>query len=517
MSNETLPCTVKSESTLSSNAYDGIVLVSSSPPSSDRHEEPLRSSLKRAAKLDNSFESDGGVLEVPLPAGRLIYAPTGPVNRDYDDVRNFGDAAKKGIQRALKAGVVAPLLVVTSHPQYPQAELVTLLGALEALYVPLQLREDVPSKKRKVEVLGVWCSDDAVLERIIPLALALESGRFVARDIGGGDPERMTPIKVEEYVRKLFGNSNIEMEVISDQFLLERDYPLYSAVNRAASVIERHKGRIIYLTYGAAAPVDKTLFLVGKGVTYDTGGADIKAGGVMAGMSRDKCGAAAVAGFMQVLNKLKPKGIKVVGALSMVRNSVGENSYVADEVITARSKARVRVGNTDAEGRMIMADVLCKMKELASDAVNPQLMTIATLTGHAALTVGPGYSIIMDNGPAKAVKNAQNIQESGEHLGDMFEISTLRREDYKFHKGQSEGDDIHQCNNLPSSRTPRGHQGPGAFLVLASGLDKHGIDSTKPIPYSHLDIAASGGDLPAEPTGAPILGLASHFILGRAG
>lgn len=64
--------------------------------------------------------------------------------------------------------------------------------------------------------------------------------------------------------------------------------------------IERHRGRIIILTYEPKTPVRETLYLVGKGVTYDTGGADIKAGGIMAGMSRDKCGAAAVAGFLKV-------------------------------------------------------------------------------------------------------------------------------------------------------------------------------------------------------------------------
>lgn len=65
-------------------------------------------------------------------------------------------------------------------------------------------------------------------------------------------------------------------------------------------VIDRHKGRIIYLTYDPPGTVTQTLLLVGKGVTYDTGGADIKANGVMSGMSRDKCGAAAVAGFLKV-------------------------------------------------------------------------------------------------------------------------------------------------------------------------------------------------------------------------
>lgn len=61
---------------------------------------------------------------------------------------------------------------------------------------------------------------------------------------------------------------------------------------------------------------------------------------------------------------------------------------------------------------------------------------------------------------------------AGEVLGDMFEVSTIRREDYEFHKGKSEYEDILQCNNLPSSATPRGHQTPAAFLIMTSGLDK---------------------------------------------
>lgn len=61
---------------------------------------------------------------------------------------------------------------------------------------------------------------------------------------------------------------------------------------------------------------------------------------------------------------------------------------------------------------------------------------------------------------------------AGDVLGDVFEVSRIRREDYEFHKGKSEYEDILQCNNLPSSATPRGHQTPAAFLIMASGLDK---------------------------------------------
>merc|ERR1711970_746780 len=109
----------------------------------------------------------------------------------------------------------------------------------------------------------------------------------------------------------------------------------------------------------------------------------------MAGMSKDKCGAGDVAGIMKVVSILKPKNIKVIGAMAMVRNSVGANAYVADEIITSRAGIRIRVGNTDAEGRMAMLDVLAHMKEKALKEINPHLFTIATLTGAAAFGLGP--------------------------------------------------------------------------------------------------------------------------------
>jgi len=236
----------------------------------------------------------------------------------------------------------------------------------------------------------------------------------------------------------------------------------------------------------------------------------------MAGMHRDKCGAAAVAGFFQTLELLKPKGLRVFGAMPMVRNSIGPDMYVADELITARSGVRVRVGNTDAEGRMEMVDRLCYFKEkiLREQHTNPQFFTIATLTGHACLAAGE-YSIIMDNGPAREKQLSRRIQEAGEKIGDPFEVSSIRREDYEFNRGKSEYEDILQCNNLPSSRTPRGHQIPAAFLVQVSGLEKHGLDSDKPICFSHIDIAASSGPFPGIPSGAPVPSLALHYLLPR--
>ncbi|KAI9556250.1 hypothetical protein GHT06_018824 [Daphnia sinensis] len=492
----------------SDSRFDGVVLVSDSLNSASSHVEHLLNQ----SKVDAAFEEEGGIVATSHPSGRTVYAPLGALNKDFSDVRSYGEAAEKGIKRALSAGIKRPLLSllpVAKNPMYKHGNLVSVLGALQALYVPLEVRECLPEKAHKAEMLGLDCP---AAESVRKLALALENGRIAGRDIGGSDPERMAPPRVEQYIRELFDGSSVSVEVISDLKTIEKEYPLFAAVNRCANDVPRHAGRVIYLRYKGSGPIEKTIYLVGKGVTYDTGGCDIKAGGVMAGMHRDKCGSAAVAAFMKVVDELKPTNVEVVGAMAMVRNSVGSNAYVSDEIVTSRAGVRVRVGNTDAEGRMAMADVLCKLKEEAVNAINPQLMTIATLTGHAYLAVGEPYSIILDNGPAARQEVSKKVQEAGNLLGDMFEISTIRKEDYAFHKGKSEYEDVLQCNNLPSSRTPRGHQAPAAFIILASGLNKHGIDGAVPLPFSHLDIAAASGPFPGIPSSAPVLALARYYL-----
>ena len=104
---------------------------------------------------------------------------------------------------------------------------------------------------------------------------------------------------------------------------------------------------------------------------------------------------------------------------------------------------------------MIQVNSLFLLMEPVIDLINlidPQLMTIATLTGHAVLAVG-NYSTIMDNGPAKAAGTAGKVQQAGDKVGDMFEISTIRREDWDFIKDKSgEFVSVLQCNNAASSR-----------------------------------------------------------------
>ncbi|KRY54333.1 putative aminopeptidase W07G4.4 [Trichinella britovi] len=460
-----------------------------------------------------------------IPSGRLamvlfskktdfqILNAVGPVSRDYDDERRFRDAIEAGMKKALAAGVESILLICCPHPNYPTAELVTILAALQALYTPLELRElNSTNNKQKVKKLGIWCPADAGATtkcvEMIKVATAIECGRTVARDIGGSDPERMCPLNAAEYTTKLFQNSHVHVTVE-----LGTEYPLLQAVNRAADKIPRHRAKIVKLEYVGQGPIEETVLLVGKGVTLDTGGLNIKIGSAMNGMSRDKCGAAAVIGFFQALEQLQPKGLKAIGSAVFVRNSVGPESFSCDEILTSRSGKRIRIINTDAEGRMIMLDPLCEMKERAIGEMNPHIYTIATLTGHAGLTVGYGYNIAVCNKPAEMAREDKKLQNAGKAVADMFEISRLRREDFEANRGDSEYEDMKQSNTEPSVRTPRGHTVPAAFLIEGSGLDKHGADSDQPIKYTHIDMASGNGPFPGTPWGSPVAALVARYVI----
>ncbi|CAE7936879.1 lap-2 [Symbiodinium sp. KB8] len=171
----------------------------------------------------------------------------------------------------------------------------------------------------------------------------------------------MAPPRCAEYILEEFKGTPVAVKVIDSFDEIEKEFPCAAAVGRACKKVPRHLPRIVRLEY-EGKEAEENLFFVGKGITYDTGGADVKYGGNMAGMKRDKGGAATVAGFFRSLGELQPSRVHAVAYLAFVRNSIGSECYVADEVITARSGRRVLVVNTDAEGRMAMADLITKSK-----------------------------------------------------------------------------------------------------------------------------------------------------------
>jgi leucyl aminopeptidase len=491
--------------------FDAVLLVTSSLHSGLA---AIDEALGSARGLDARVGVDVTLVPANVSGRRLVVAPTGPLTRDYDDVRRIGDAARAGIVRARDAGARAPLLIVAVDASFPRAQEVALLGALGGLWEPLEAREalgeEVVEPLRSLGVAG------AGAEQLVQLVAALEQGRRLARDLAGTEPERMRPESFAAACVDAFVDAPVSVRVVEELDTLSYQYPLLMAVARASLAVDRHRPRVIHLEYCGEGPVERTLLLAGKGLTYDTGGADLKVAGHMAGMSRDKGGAAAVAGIFRVLSLLKPRGLRVVGMLGVLRNSIGADAYVSDEIIRSHAGVRVRIGNTDAEGRLVLADLLSHLRVLALDAVEPRILSLATLTGHAGRAMGP-YSILIENGPARAADIAQTLDALGEAWGEPFERSRLRREDYDFIRPKSSADDVLSANTLPSSVTARGHQYPTAFLNVASGLAQHGSDAARPLAFTHIDLGGSateGGDWQhGRPTAVPVIAL-SAWALG---
>lgn len=484
--------------------HDALVVVAPAPISSHLDKlGPARSAVESALAIDAAL-GKGARPPVVLgasaaPGGRVILAVYGSgqaVTADIEDVRLVAEATAAAIARAVEAGSSRPLLLALPPHGNSQRFAHTLevagIAALGSQWVALEAREANKSP-RVAETIGVVGLEDDRARYIE----AIEAGKSLARDIAGTEPERMAPLRAAALCEEAFAGTGVEVTV-------ERDvsaYPLLHAVARASNVVERHRPCVVRLVYSPPGKIERTLILAGKGVTYDTGGADLKTDGHMAGMSRDKGGAAAVAGLLRTVAALGLPGVRVIGLLGMVRNSIGEDAFVSDEIIRSRAGVRVRIGNTDAEGRLVLADLLAEGKELAEGAPNPTLMSIATLTGHVYRAHGP-YVGLINNAASQARGDTELLDQLAEQWSEPLERSRPRREDYQIVAARGPTEDVVSANRLASVNTPRGHQLPFAFLDIAAGLRGGSL------PFIHLDIAGAAVDPPdwqfGRPTGTPI-------------
>ncbi|MDY7226403.1 hypothetical protein [Hyalangium rubrum] len=443
------------------------------------------------------------------PGGRIILAPTAPIVHDTDDCRVLSEASAAAVSRAVQAGASNPVLLVgvPKGARFSRALEACALAAAGTAWEPLEARESPsrrapPTELRKLTVVNLSSQAAAWVS-------ALEAGRMICRDLVTGGPERLAPLRFAAYCEEAFAGTGVKVSVQKDV----SGYPLLAAVAQASMVVERHRPCVVSLELVPEGPVTRTLLIAGKGVTYDTGGADVKTDGGMAGMSRDKGGAATAAGLVRALAERKVPGLRVVALLGMVRNSIGEESFVSDEIITGRSGVRVRIGNTDAEGRLVLADLLAALKESA-DPASSVLLSVATLTGHVYRAFGP-YVGAIENGAARAQGFIRTLSEAGELLGEPLESTVPRREDYLFVAPKAPTEDVLSSNRLASVDTPRGHQGPFAFIDVAAGL------RGSQLPFVHLDISGvvvTPADWQAgRPTGSPIASLVEALEVRQRG
>lgn len=225
---------------------------------------------------------------------------------------------------------------------------------------------------------------------------AIAAGETLTRDLINTPASDMGPDELEAAAVRLAEAHGAHIAVTKGETLLAANFPMVHAVGRASA----RAPRLIDLAWGDTGP---RLTLVGKGVCFDTGGLNLKPGSSMGLMKKDMGGAATVLGLAKMIMTLGlPLQLRVL--IPAVENSVSGNAMRPGDILTSRKTLTVEVNNTDAEGRLVLADALAYADEERPDLV----ISMATLTGAARVAVGPDlapfYSTVSDD--AGKVKNA---------------------------------------------------------------------------------------------------------------
>lgn len=230
----------------------------------------------------------------------------------------------------------------------------------------------------------------------------IAAGEALSRDLINTPASDMGPSELQLAAQELADRFSAKMTVVPANELLDQGFPMIHAVGRASD----RAPRLIDLRWGESGP---TLTLVGKGVCFDTGGLNIKPGASMGLMKKDMGGSAVVMGLAQMIMALDmPLQLRVL--IPAVENSISANAFRPQDILTSRKGLTVEINNTDAEGRLVLADALALADEEKPDII----LSMATLTGAARVAVGPDLAPFYATQP----DDAQAIRTAAESVRD---------------------------------------------------------------------------------------------------
>lgn len=283
---------------------------------------------------------------------------------------------------------------------------------------------------------------------------------FLARDLINEMPAALYPESLGRIVKSKFKKPNVKVSVHNEAWLKKNKMGGILGVGQGSE----KKSVLIEINY-KPAKAKKHIVLVGKGVTFDSGGLSIKVGGGMINMKMDMGGAAAVIGAMNLITELKPN-IQVTALIPSVENMPDGTSYRVDDVLSMSDGSTVEVNNTDAEGRLILADALYWGSKKKPDA----MIDVATLTGAIVVALGSSMAGLMSNDDDVSFSLLQSAAKTGEKLWRL-----PLEDDYR--------------DSLKSYIADRKNTGArGGSSITAALFLEHFVKETK---WAHLDIAGT--------------------------
>lgn len=383
--------------------------------------------------------------------------------QSIDLFRRFGADALKIAQKKQSKSL---FILLPSFLNIPLFDVISSLS--EGCYLANYRFDRYITKDKKTNIepeITILIDENPIKE----YSIALERGKIIAhavikaRDLINEGPSLLTPVNLAKTAMELSHDNNIKCDILDEKKLQKEKMLLMLAVANAS----KHSvpPRLIKLHYKPNKASKHKIVLIGKGVTFDSGGLDIKTAEGMLDMKVDMSGAACVLGVLSSLAKLKAK-VEVVGYMACVENGIGPEAYHPGDIIISRKGISVEITNTDAEGRLVLADTMT----YAIDHDKPSvIIDVATLTGACMIALGPKTAGLFSNSDSLANK----IIASGKNAGEEFWRLPLNmglKESLK-----STIADIKNCGDRYGGAIT-------AALFLAEFIDKD-------IDWAHLDIA----------------------------
>jgi leucyl aminopeptidase len=257
----------------------------------------------------------------------------------------------------------------------------------------------------------------ATAKKDLDAGQAVALGVNIARDLSNEPPNYLHPVQMAVESQKVAKAHGLKAIVFDFKEIRKRGMHLIDAVGRGSA----NEPRLIHLSYVPAKKAKKTLVFVGKGITFDTGGISIKPAAGMGEMKHDMSGAANLVGLMATIGELKPN-VEVHAILACAENMPDGDAYRPGDVWGSLDGKTVEIINTDAEGRLVLADALAYARELKPDL----LVDNATLTGAIVVALGTTCSAYYASNESTATEFAGAVKASGETMWRMPLLEELR-------------------------------------------------------------------------------------------
>jgi leucyl aminopeptidase len=425
----------------------------------------IQRATKAAQALDFSGRA-GQTLLLPAPAGsgaeEVLLVAMGDKKREalLEAVR---DAAGVMVNTAKRRGLRTLAIDFSAKDWKEEAAEALVTAVLLAHYSFETYKQGNPAKK--ITQLDLVVSDGRLAQAMrkrIDRAQTVGEGVTLARNLVNTPAQEMTPTHMAEAAQEVAKASGglIKAKVLDRAACAKLKMGAYLAVAQGAD----HEPKFIHLTYTSPRPTKKTLALVGKGVTFDSGGLSLKPADAMMSMKCDMAGGAAVIGFFATLARLKPR-VNIHGIIAATENMVSGKSIRPGDIVHASNGKSIEILNTDAEGRLTLADAITYVLKEKPDAI----IDLATLTGACVVALGEEITGLMTNDKNLGKQVLDAAAQAGEKMWEMPLEPRYR---------DLIVSDIADLRNIPTNR----YGG-----TLTAGLFIQEFVDNK--PWVHLDIA----------------------------